>query len=173
VWKRIRYGEKFAAFSALALFGAMFLVWFGGHGGPLQGVDATGSSSRVRLYLIVDMSGWDSLATAAVVIVVLAIVAGLALPFVYAYHDSPVLPILSGIVACGLGILTVLALLAEAIWQPGPDQFVDIRSGWWIGLLAAIGIARGGYLSMHDEYMPSVLLTDVEVRPAPPSIEPA
>jgi hypothetical protein len=170
VLKRIRYGEKFAAVSALALFGSMFLVWFGGHDGPLQGIGHGGSASTVRLFLIVDQSGWDSLAMAAEVIVILAIIAGLALPFVFAYHESPVLPILNAITACGLGILAFLAIIAEAIWQPGPDQYVDIKSGWWIGLLAAFGIARGGYLSMHDEYMGHVPLSDVEVRPAP-SIE--
>jgi hypothetical protein len=148
VKNRLRFAEKFALVSALALLGFLFLDWFGVHGGG-------------------GLSGWDSLGWLALALCVLAIVAGLALPVVFALYESPVLPLLTAICAMLFGGLAVIALLVQVIAQPGPDELVAVQAGWWLGLLAAAGIARGGFLSMRDEYLPGVPVTDVPVRPAP------
>ena len=141
---RLRFAEKVAAVSAVALLAFLFLVdWFG------------------------DASGWDSLGWFALALCVLTIVAGLALPLVFAFYESPVLPLFSAICAMLLGGLAVIALLVQVVAQPGQDELVAVQSGWWLGLLAAAGVARGGFLSMRDEYLPGVPLTDVPVRPAP------
>lgn len=147
---RLRFAEKVAGVSALALLGFLFLDWFG-----LAGGDGA--------------SGWDSLGWFALALCVLAVVAGLALPLVFGSIESPVLPLGAAIAALVIGVLTVIALLVQVIFQPGPDEAVAVRSGWWLGLLAAAGVARGGFLSMRDEYLPGVPLADVELRPAPPA----
>ena len=144
---RIRYGEKWAGISALVLFGVMFMDWF--HLGR------TG------------LTGWDSLGWLALALVVLTIALGLAVALVFATHVSPVLPQFTAVCALLIGCITGIALLVQNIFQPGPDALVSVQSGWWLGFLATLGVARGGYLSMHDEYLPHAPMPDVEVRPAP------
>jgi hypothetical protein len=150
VKNRLRFAEKVAGISALALLGFLFLDWFrvGGAGG---------------------VSGWDSLGWFAVALCVLTIVAGLALPIVFALYESPVLPLFVAIVAVMLATVAVIALLVQVVWQPGEDGATTLQSGWWLGLLAAAGVARGGFLSMRDEYLPGVPIPDVPLRPAPPA----
>jgi hypothetical protein len=146
----LRFGEKVAALSALALLGFLFLDWFGVPAGP-------------------GLSGWDALGWFALAVCVLAIVAALALPFVFVLYESPVLPMFAATLTMLLGGLAVIAILVTSIAQPGSDELVDLKSGWWLGLLAAFGVARGGFLSLRDEYLPAVPLADVPVRPAPPA----
>ena len=147
---RLRFGEWLTLFSGLALFGFLFLDWFGAHGGA-------------------GVSGWDSLGWLALALCVLAIAAGVALPFVFGLSEGPVLSLATAIVAMLAAGLAVIALLVQVVFQPGPDALVDVLSGWWLGLLAAAGIARGGFLSLRDEYLPGVPIPDVPVRPAPPA----
>lgn len=143
--RRLRYGEWFAGAGALALFGILFADWFG------------------------SSSGWHTLGWLALALCVLTILAGLAVPVVFALYESPVLPVLTAVIATAVGIVTMLALIVQVIAQPGPDELVSVQAGWWLGLLAAGAVARGGYLSMSSEYVPGVPLADVEVRPAPPA----
>lgn len=164
---RLRFGEKVAGLSAVALFGFLFLDWFGASGVAVTPL--LGHNGMVRLYAPVKLggSGWDTLGWLALALCLVAIVAGLAVVFVFAAYESPVLPVLFGMLAMLLGGLAVIALIVQVIWQPGPDRLVSVESGWWLGLLAAAGIARGGFLSIRDEYLPGVPLPDVPVRPAP------
>ena len=145
MWKRLRYGEKFAGLSALALFGFEFTHWFGV---PGRGF----------------VSGWDYLGWFTLALCVMTIVAGLAIPIAFVTRVSPVVPQMTAIVAAIIGLVAVVAILVENLAQP--DGAI-VLSGWWLGLLAAAGVARGGFLSMRDEYLPGVPLPDVPVRPAP------
>jgi hypothetical protein len=167
---RLRFAEKFAAVSALALVGILFLDWFAGPVG-LEGAHfaRTGWTAYAPAGSG-GVSGWHSLGWLALALCLLAVVAGLALPFVFAAYDSPVLPLFGAISAMLLGGLAVVALLVQVVAQPGPDEYVSVEAGWWLGLLAAAGIARGGFLSMRDEYLPGVPVADVPVRPAPPAV---
>jgi hypothetical protein len=149
VRNRLRFAEKVAGLSALALLVFLFLDWFG--------VGRTGAS------------GWDSLGWLALALCVVTIVVGLAVPVVFGLYESPVLPLFTAISAVTVGLLTVIALLVQVVAQPGPDELVSVRAGWWLGLLAAAGVARGGFLSMRDEYLPGVPIPDVPLRPAPPA----
>ena len=44
----------------------------------------------------------------------------------------------------------VLALRA-LLFQPGPNDIVVLRYGAWLGLLAALVLAVGGWLAIKDE----------------------
>ena len=112
-------------------------------------------------------SGWHSLGWLALALCVLAIAAGLILPLVVAAFESPVLPVFAGIAAQLLGLLAVIALIVQVIFQPGDDRSTTVLSGWWLGLIAAAGIARGGFASIRDEHSPAATPVDVPVRPAP------
>ena len=152
--------------SALALFGFLFLDWFGGIGGAYfnRAVGAPAYAGVVGRY---GESGWHVLGWAALTACVLAIVAGLALPLLAATHESPVLPVLGSIWASLFGWIAIVALLIQVIAQPGPDELVEVKSGWWLGLIASFGIAAGGWMAMRDEYTPRARKRQIEVRPAP------
>jgi len=169
VRNRLRFAEKVAGVSALALMGFLFLDWFAVPG--VEGSYRNARSGWTAYAAVADpgLSGWDSLGWFALALCVLAILVGLALPLVFGFVESPVLPLTTAIAAMLLGGLAVIALLVQVVLQPGPDEVVGVQSGWWLGLLAAAGVARGGFLSMRDEYLPGVPLADVELRPAPPA----
>ena len=168
--RRIRYGEKWAGLSALALVGFLFLDWFGTP--AIEGAyfnRSVGAPAYAGKFSLTSdgISGWDSLGWLALALCITAIIAGLALPIIYARNESPSLPEVTAVIACFVGTLAAIGLIVQVIFQPGPDEFVRVESGWWLGFLATCGIARGGYLSMRDEYIPDIPLPDVEVRPAP------
>lgn len=160
---RPRFAEWVAGLSALALIGFLYLDWF--TEAPATVVDASGATT----YTGTDATatGWESLGWLALGLCVLAIVAGLALVLAFSFAESPVLPVLAAILTTLLGGLAAIALVVQAIFQPGEDSLVGVMSGWWLGFLAACGIARGGFLSMRDEYLPGVDVPDAELRPAP------
>lgn len=169
---RPRYGEKWAGIGALALLGFLFLDWFGGAGiGGVYVDRAAGDGKELGFtaYSRVSegLSGWHALAWPALALCLLTIAAGLILPVVFSLYESPVLPLLAAIACLTLGGLTVMALLVQVVFQPGDDASTSVLGGWWLGLLAALAVSRGGYLSMHDEWLPDATLPDVPVRPAP------
>jgi hypothetical protein len=166
---RLRFAEKVAGLSALALLGFLFLDWFSVP--AVEGSYKNLSSGWTAYAAVGDpgLSGWDSLGWLALALCVLTVLAGLTLPLVFGLYESPVLPLFSAICALLLGSLAVIALLVQAVFQPGVDEITSIMSGWWLGLLAAAGVARGGFLSMRDEYLPGVPIPDVPLRPAPPA----
>jgi hypothetical protein len=148
--RTLRPGELLSGLSGLALVGFLFLDWFGPE------AEASGTS------------GWSSLGWLAIALCVLAIVAGLALPFLSARNESPVLPVLGTIGATLLGFFAMVALLIQVIAQPGPDELVEVKAGWWLGLIASFGVSIGGWMAMKDETTPNARERPVEVRPAPP-----
>lgn len=167
MFKRVRFAEKVAGLSALALFGFLFLDWFTFVPHVVNTAPLTTGDNQVTFYGPGTLSGWDSLGWFALAVCLLAIVAGLLVPVVVAFYESPVLPVFAGIVAQLLGGLAVIALIVQNIFQPGDNASTIVLSGWWLGLIAAAGIARGGFLSIRDEHSPAVRPVDVEVRPAP------
>jgi hypothetical protein len=150
--RRLRAGEWIAALSGVVLLVSLFLPWYG------AGPDG-------------DASGWEALAA---VDIALALVAafGVSLLVITASQRVPAVPIaLSAIVTLVglLGVLLVLIRLANT-----PDGFDGRELGVWLGLLGAIGIAAGGWISMRDERLsPDGAHTDLTGRPtpAPPEVE--
>lgn len=145
---RPRFAEKVALLSGLALLGFLFLDWFGQGDRPA-------------------LSGWEALGWLALGLCIVAALSGIATFAAFVVYESPVLPLAVSIVALVAGGLAVIALLVQVVFQPGPDETTTVMSGWWLGLLAAAGVARGAFLSMRDEYLPGVPVPEVEVRPAP------
>ena len=164
--RKPRFGEKWAALSAIALLCfLLFVDWFGP--GEIEGAYFDGSAGGATYSFGEGVSGWDSLGWLALALCVLAVVAGLACAAAFSLYESPVLPVAAAIAATTFGLLAVVALLVQVVSQPGPDEVVTVQAGWWLGLLSAAGVARGGFLSMRDEYLPGAPMPDVEVRPAP------
>jgi hypothetical protein len=127
---RLRRGEWLAGASAVLL--AIFLVggkWYDGAG-------RTGGS----------LTGWQALTDLRWLLLV-TIVAAVGLLFTQATHRAPALPVTMSLVVMLLGIATVVALIIRVLIDPPPNE----QAGAYLGLLSAIGIMVGGYLSLRQE----------------------
>lgn len=130
---RLRAGEWLAGAGALAL--ALLLVlahWYGVHGAP-------------------PLTGWTALTVTRWVALV-TIVAALALALAQATQRAPALPAALSVVVLVLGTACALILLIRVVIDlPGPDARVDARLGAYLGLLSALAIAVGGFMSLRRE----------------------
>jgi hypothetical protein len=141
-------GEKIAGGSAILLFIFMFFDWFGvevsGVGGFSGSVPGGGGNA------------WDVLDFIPIILVI-TIVAALVMAGLR-LADSPYEPAvpMSTIVTV-LGMISVLLILFRIIDPPGYDSFggvsVDatLSIGIFLSLIAAGGVAFGGYSTMKEE----------------------
>jgi cytochrome bd-type quinol oxidase subunit 2 len=126
---RLRRGEMLAGASAVLL--AVFLV-----AGKWYGDGRPGGS----------LTGWQALTDLRWLMVV-TIVAAAGLVFAQATRRAPAVPVTMSLVVMLLGIVTVVALIFRVLISPSPHQEVAA----YLGLLSAIGITLGGYLSLRQE----------------------
>lgn len=137
---KLSTGEKISAVSAIALFIIMFLTWYT--------VDAPAGVASPSL------TAWDaySLIDIILLITVVAAVGAAVLRISDGDIDIPV----SQIVAA-LGGLSVLLILFRIISTPSLSFFgvtaadTSISYGVILGLIAAAGVAFGGYRAMQEE----------------------
>ncbi len=146
---RLSTGEKIAGVSAVLLFVFMFFDWFTAEvsvsGGGFAGSASAGGSA------------WDALEVIPIFLV-LAIVAGLGVA-VIRLSDAvfePAIPV-NAVVAV-LGAAAAILILYRIVDPPGgggslAGVSVDVSPavGIFLGLLAAAGIAYGGYRAMDEE----------------------
>jgi cytochrome bd-type quinol oxidase subunit 2 len=127
---RLRRGEMLAGASAVLL--AIFLAggkWYASAG------RADGS-----------LTGWQALTDLRWLLLV-AILAAVGLVFTQASRRAPAVPVTMSLIVMLLGIVVVLALIYRVLINPAPHQ----QAGAYLGLLSALGIAVGGYLSLRQE----------------------
>lgn len=127
---RLRRGELLAGASAVLL--AIFMVggkWYGAGG-------STGASQ----------TGWQALTDLRWLLLV-TIVAAAGLVVAQVARRAPAVPVTMSLIVMLLGIVTVVALLYRVLISPPPHQ----EAGAYLGLLCAIGIMVGGYLSLRQE----------------------
>ena len=141
---RLSTGEKIAGASAVLLFIFMFFDWFTVEvsGGDLFSLSVGGSAwetfSYIDLFLMLTI-------IVAVAVVVIRLSDALVEP-----------PISLNAVAAVLGGISVLLILYRIIDPPGDTGGVsgveiDPALGIFLGLIAAVGIAYGGYRAMQEE----------------------
>jgi len=138
---RLSTGEKIAGGSAILLFIFMFFDWF------------TVSASNDLVSVSVGGSAWDALDVIPIILLVAIVVAvGVA---VIRLTDADFEPELSmNAVVAILGIVSVLLVLYRIVNPPDADFSgisVDPAVGIFLGLIAAAGIAYGGYRAMQEE----------------------
>jgi len=136
---RLSQGQLIAAVSAIALFIISFLPWFGISGGVIvQGVGSVGGSE--------DFSLWEAENPLDVYLLIVILVA--LVPAVLALTggggEAPLAPFATAVLA-GVGTLLILYQVFDT---PGD---ADRKVGLFLGLIACVGIAVGGYLSMQEE----------------------
>lgn len=145
---KLSQGEKIAGVSAVVLFIFMFFDWFT--------VEVSGGNGIFQASASAGGSAWDALEWIPIVLVI-AILAAL---FVVALRllDSPYEPPVSGnAIVSILGGLSFLLILYRIVDPPGagsvPGLSIDVSPafGIFVSLIAAAGIAYGGYRAMQDE----------------------
>jgi hypothetical protein len=120
----------------------MFIfAWFAIPGGGANGLDAFDA-----------FDDWVGL------ILIFTAIAGIVLGLTGGGQPSVGMPVALSAIAAGLGILSVVVLVIYLISPPsidfgqlGGEVDLDRKIGIWFGLLAAIGVAAGGWMAMQEE----------------------
>jgi hypothetical protein len=149
-FSRVRTGEMIAGISGVALFIVMFISWFGFETAPIQtpgGVEfdvptIEGSFSAWEAFDFID------------IVLLLAVIAGVGLLVLSASQANVNLPVAASAITAGLGILATLLVLYRIIDPPdfGAEGLdVSRKIGVYLGLIASVGIAAGGWMAMQEE----------------------
>jgi hypothetical protein len=125
---RLRRGEMLAGASAVLL--AVFMV-----GGKWYGTGNGGSRT-----------GWQALTDLRWLLLV-TIIAAVGLVSAQASRRAPAIPVTMSLVVMLLGLVTVVALIYRVLINAAPHQ----QTAAYLGLVWALGIAWGGYLSLRHE----------------------
>jgi hypothetical protein len=148
---RLRAGEWLAGLGAAGLLATLFLDWVGPRG----------------------QSGWSCLGwlVLALVLIAVACAAWLATATLV---GRPIAELVAAAVltaTTGAFVAAVVALRA-LVFQPGPNDVVELRYGAYLGVLAALLVALGGWWAIADERTdaPDSTYTPPPPRPAPPPL---
>lgn len=158
-----------AAAAAIVLFLLMFLPWFGlddeSAQSQVQGFQSEASLEEQLeaqgdiqdalgdggLTAGIDLSAWESFGLIDIILL-LTILVTLALVAARALGRELILPVSAGTLIAALGILSTLLILYRLIDTPGVSFLeYDREFGVFCGLLAAAGIAFGGWRTMQEE----------------------
>jgi len=120
-------GELVGALSGLGLLVASFLPWY-----------STGEA---------DATAWQAF-TVVDVVIAAAAVAGVSVAAVVLFRLSVSYPVAGCAVATLFGGLALVLIAYRLADPPGDD--LDRELGAWLGLVAAAGVAVGGYLGMQE-----------------------
>jgi hypothetical protein len=162
---RLRTGEQVAALGAAGLFVSLFLNWFSVDG------QAAGWQAYAPTPGGVHLSGWGSLGWFVDLLLCVAIVGGASLSYMTVKRTSPAWPIGAGVLTWTLGSVVFLILAIRVATQPGlglglPNTPVLIEAPAYLGLLCALLIPIGAFLSIKDERTASSEAGDYVPPPA-------
>jgi|SRR6476659_2951241 len=145
---KLNTGEKISAGSAILLFIFMFFDWFGVKISGVPGFSGSVSSGGGN--------AWDALDVIPIFLM-LAIVVAIGVAIVRLTDADLEPPISLNAIVAALGGFAVLLILYRIISPPDFGSFggvsVDatLKFGIFLGLIAAAGIAYGGYAAMREE----------------------
>lgn len=136
--RRLRPGDALAGLSGVAMIVFLFLPWYGD--------EPTGSGSGARGVL----TGWQAF-TAIDILLAIAAAMAIALAVLTLTQRAPALPVVFGVLTLVAGAVATIVVIVALIAQPGPNDMVGVRYGAYLGLVAALGILYGAFLSAHEE----------------------
>ncbi len=149
---RLRRSDRIIGGSAIAFLIFLFIFkWYGvSSSSSVGGVSFSSSANGWHTFT---NSRWIWLITIIVALGAVAVSAGVL------EIKSPVQP---GVLVAGLGALSVIFIVYRILDHPSAgasgtiggvhySASAGIKIGIWLGLIAAVGIAYGGYLAMQDE----------------------
>jgi len=137
---RLNQGEKLAGIAGIALLLIMFILdWFTVDAG--FGFEFGGNA-------------WETMELIRFILLLTAI-AGIALAVTSASQTKVDLPVALSAITAGLGILAVVLVAFRILSPPdgGAGDVVDVGRGIgvFLGLIAAGGVAAGGWMAMQEE----------------------
>ncbi len=150
--ERLKTGERIAGIAAIVLFISMFLDWF---------VIEIPDSSGVDFFLDgTGQSAWDSLDFIPIVLTIsIAITLAMVMLRLSCAAYQPFA--LVNVMVLALGTISALLIIFRIIDPPGFGSFQGVfgtvsadrtaRFGIFLGLLAAVGVAFGGYRAIREE----------------------
>jgi hypothetical protein len=141
----LRTGEKIAGGAGLALLIIMFLSWWGSPEVSVDLGDLGGGS--VNVGGSVSANAWE-LASFLDIVWFITAVSGIALAALALQRTQLNLPVALSAIVAGLGIISVLTILFRIIDTP---YDATRKFGVFLGLIAAAGVAYGGWTAMQEE----------------------
>lgn len=150
-FSKLRTGELIAAVGGLILLVAMFAFdWYEVSGGVGALLEQFGQTIDVDT----GIKAWDGqgfFGTIANLVILAAAVAAITLAILTATSSNVALPVAASAITAGLGIGAVAMILLRMVFQPGPNEVVDLRFGILLALVGAAIVAYGGWQSMQEE----------------------
>lgn len=141
---RLRSGEMLAGVAAVVLLVCLFAL-------PWYGLDSSVATIAQRLGVSTSRTGWESLTTLRWLILITSL-AALALVYLQGTRSAPAMPAAFSLIVTVLGVIMALALVYRVLIDvPGANDVVNRQAGGFIGLVAAILVAYGGYRSLRQE----------------------
>jgi hypothetical protein len=145
---KLRRGELIAAVGGLLLLITLFFVdWY-----------SAGASVTLPLGTTVSVSGdfgpWDGegfLGFIANIVILAAALSAVGLAILTATSRTIALPVAASALTTALGIGAVLMVLLRMVFQPGPNELIDLKFGILLALIAALIVTYGGWESMKEE----------------------
>jgi hypothetical protein len=144
----VTFGEALAAFCGLALACLMFTNWFTSDLVPVRlsdGAEFTGAGGGV--------SGWMSFGFPFDLLLFLVAIVAVAQAVLRVRGEMPELPAAPAAVVAAAGAIATLLVLFRFLDPPNAGD-VSRRLPLLLSLIAAAGIAVGGYLGMAERPVP-------------------
>ena len=145
---KLRRGEIIAAVGGIVLLVSMFFVdWYAG------GADISTPFGDVSVNSA-GFGAWDGqgfTGTIADLVILAAALTAIGLAIVTATSRTVALPVAASALTAGLGIAAVVMVVLRMVFQPGPNEFIELRFGIWLALIASAVIAYGGWEAMKEE----------------------
>jgi H+/Cl- antiporter ClcA len=142
--RRLRSGELLALAGAILLVVSFTRPWYEGGGR--------------------DLDAWQTFGP-AVLLLILAALAGLALALATVTERSTALPVAAAIWGTLFGILGTIAAIVRVLERPSFST--TLCAGAWLALAGAVAVLAGSWQSMRDERTHRYEPTRVEPRPPP------
>jgi hypothetical protein len=166
---RIRAGEWIAAVGAAGLLVVLFFDWFGlAFKHAAKEIPLGGGVGLVGVRAHSSLSGWSTLGWFMDVLLVVAIVGGLALPYMVAKRTSPAWPVGAAVLTIAIASAVLLVLIVRLLSLAGDEGplAIGVKLPAYLGLVFAALIPVGAFLSLKDERTDSAEARDYVPPPA-------
>jgi hypothetical protein len=149
---RLRAGEWVAALGAVGLLVLLFLNWLdvSFHTAP---EDLGGVANLVDVRYGGSLTGWGTLGWFMDVLLCVSIVGGLSLSYMTVKRTSPAWPVGAGVLTVGVASAVFVILVVRLLSLAGDEGpiAVNVQLPAYLGLLCALLIPVGAFLSLKDE----------------------
>jgi hypothetical protein len=133
---RLSGGEKIVGAAAVLLFIDMFLSWYSAN------ISGALSAAASRFNVDTSATAWQAFSTTDILLLITILVA-LAMVGTRAMARPVNLPVSLPLVVAALGALMTLLVLWRIINQPGPNDFINVEYGAYLGLILIAALTYG------------------------------